>query len=178
MRICGAELRRLVERDRVGHGRADPERAFVEVRHELGADERDQEQRRGEDERRRRPASPRGSAGRRRAAARTRRARARRAGRFGSLTCLRRKYAHSTGSSVSEQSSEPTSANDIVSAIGRNSRPDGPGQHVDRQVPGDDHRDGVEDGALDVARRRRGSRRSGRISCRAARPARGRCSPP
>ncbi len=48
-RTCGAELRRLVERDRVGHRRAHPERAFVEVRHELGADERHEQQRRAED---------------------------------------------------------------------------------------------------------------------------------
>jgi len=47
-------------------------------------------------------------------------------GTSGSLTTLRRKYAHSTGSSVSVHSSDPTSANDIVSAMGRNNRPDGP----------------------------------------------------
>jgi hypothetical protein len=43
-----------------------------------------------------------------------------------SFTRLRKKYAHSTGSTVRENSNDPISANDIVSAIGRKSRPDGP----------------------------------------------------
>ena len=49
------ELRRLVERNRVGHRRAHPQRAFVEVRHELRADERHQQQRRARRQRRRPP---------------------------------------------------------------------------------------------------------------------------
>ena len=48
------ELRRLFEGNRVRHRRADPERAFVEVRHELRADERNQQQR-GREQQRRRP---------------------------------------------------------------------------------------------------------------------------
>ena len=43
-----------------------------------------------------------------------------------SRTPLRMNQAHSTGSSVSVTTSEPTSAKIIVSAIGLNSVPDGP----------------------------------------------------
>ncbi len=39
------DLAGLFEGDGVGHGRAHPQRAFVEVRHELAADEGDQQQR-------------------------------------------------------------------------------------------------------------------------------------
>ena len=49
-----ANLRRdlagLFERNGVRHGGAHPERAFIEVRHELAADERNQQQGRAEDE--------------------------------------------------------------------------------------------------------------------------------
>ena len=45
------ELARRVERNCVGHGGANPQRAFVEMRHELSADEGNQQQRGGEDHR-------------------------------------------------------------------------------------------------------------------------------
>ena len=38
MRICGTMRDGLVERDRVGHRRPHPERALVELGHELGAE--------------------------------------------------------------------------------------------------------------------------------------------
>ncbi len=39
------DLRRFIERDRIGHRRADPQSALVELRHELSADARHQQQR-------------------------------------------------------------------------------------------------------------------------------------
>ena len=40
--------------------------------------------------------------------------------------CLPRKKEHSTGNSVSAHNSDPSSANDMVSAMGWNNRPEGP----------------------------------------------------
>ncbi len=43
------ELARLFKRNRIGHGCAHPQRAFVEMRHELSADERHEQKRGGKD---------------------------------------------------------------------------------------------------------------------------------
>ena len=50
LRTWGENLARLLERDRIGHGGAHPERAFVEMRHELSADEGYEQKRGGEDQ--------------------------------------------------------------------------------------------------------------------------------
>jgi len=70
----------------------------------------------------------------------------------GFVHMLAEKKGAQHGSTVKAQMSEPSSANDMVSAMGWNNRPEGPVKNVDRQVSGDDHRDGVEDGTLHVAR--------------------------
>src|SRR5580704_8414418 len=44
------ELARFFKRDGVGHGSADPQSAFVEVRKKFAADERDEEKSGGKDE--------------------------------------------------------------------------------------------------------------------------------
>ena len=49
-RICGRELGGLFVRNGVRHGGADPQRAFVEMRHEFAADEGDEQQGRAKNE--------------------------------------------------------------------------------------------------------------------------------
>ena len=48
--------------------------------------------------------------------------------------------------------SEPIRAKIIVSAIGLNSTPDGPGEDVDRQEADDDHDDRIEERPVDLGR--------------------------
>jgi hypothetical protein len=47
----GNEARRFLERDRVWHGCADPQRALVQLRHEFGAEAEPEEDRKGEETR-------------------------------------------------------------------------------------------------------------------------------
>jgi hypothetical protein len=54
---------------------------------------------------------------------------------------------------VSVTISEPTSAKTMVSAIGLNSVPGRPGQDIDRQEAGHDHRDGIEQRPIHLRRR-------------------------
>ena len=55
----GRDLRRFVERNGVGHGGAHPQRAFIQLRHELGADAGNEQQRSGQQHGRREASSPR-----------------------------------------------------------------------------------------------------------------------
>ena len=57
------------------------------------------------------------------------------------------------GDQRSVMTSEPSRAKIIVSAIGANSSPDGAGERVDRQEPGHDHGDRVEDRPIHLGRR-------------------------
>ena len=69
-----------------------------------------------------------------------------------SRTPLRISHEQSTGSKVRVTISEPISAKIIVSAIGLNSTPDGPGEDVDRKEADDDDDDRIEERPVDLGR--------------------------
>ena len=108
----GHDLRRFIEGDGVGHGRAHPQRAFVEVRHELRADAGG-EQQRGEQQRHRKCRSfhevGRGSS--RGRAYRSERIRSKIALRR-SRTPLRMSHEHSTGSKRQRDDQRPDQRED------------------------------------------------------------------
>ena len=149
----GRDLRRFVEGDGVGHGRAHPQRAFVQMRHEFGADDGNEQQRQRPAQRPRRWSSRQGCARQKSRPLCRRDLMASNAALRRSRTPSRMNQAHSTGSRVSVTISEPTSANTMVSAIGLNRSPGRPGQDIDRQKADHDHRHGIEERPVHFRRR-------------------------
>ena len=148
----GRDLRRFVERDGVGHGGAHPQRAFVQLRHELGADARDEQQRtrqqngRGE----RRPPGM-GEA----------EIEALGVSRFdgfeSGVAPLPHALAHEPGAQHRQQRQRDDQRADQREDHGvrhrLEQRPGRPGQDIDRQEAGHDHRDRVEQRAIHFRRR-------------------------
>ena len=113
------DLARLFKRDGVRHGGANPQRALVEMRHELAADEGDEQQRRSKDEDGNNQTVSSRPVERPIQLTRVLSLSSIHKQRFGfSRTPLLNQYEASTGTSVRVRISAPTRANDMVSAIG------------------------------------------------------------
>ena len=141
------DLARFLERDGVGHGGANPERAFVQVRHELGADRGNEQQRAAEHQHGRQ----RGGPGMREAEIET----------FGvggfdgfeaGVAPLAHAFAEGPRTKHRQQGQRDDQRADQREdhRVGhrREEFARRPRENVDRQEARDDHRDGVEDRAV------------------------------
>ena len=143
----GRDPGRFIIGDTVGHGGAHPERAFIQMRHEFGADK-------GRDSRASASSTPEprdDAPGMLQAIVEplgVARLDVLKIALRRSTTPSRMNQAQSTGSSVRVTISEPIRANTIVSAIGLNSSAGRPGQDIDRQEAHHDHGDGIDQRAV------------------------------
>ena len=146
------QLGRFLERDRRRHRGPDPERAFVEVRHELRADARGQEYRCRENAHARRRSSSRGRAKHQSSALAYRSRIHSNTGLRRSMTPPRRTRAQSTGSSRERQDQRADQRVDHGVGHRREQPPRWTGQHIDREEARDDDRHRVHDRAIDLGR--------------------------
>ena len=173
----GRDFCRLVEGDGVRHGRAHPQRAFIQLRHELGADARDEQQRKRQQKRR----GERGPPG-----AREAEIEALGVGRFdgfeSGIAPLAHALAHEPRAQHRQQGQRDDQGADQREnhgvRHGLEQRPGRPGQHIDRQEAGHDHRDGVEQRAIHLRRGLQDDLLDVERRCPCAPRSGGRCSRP
>ena len=147
------ELGGLFERNGIRRGGAYPQRAFVQVRHELAADPGNQQQRCGEDRQNHgHRDQPVAQAPAQHSAVHAANGLVDPVARFMHVLPQKKRAQHGQQRQGAKQRAQQCERHGVRHGLEQLAR--WPGEHINRQVPGDDHRDRIENRPLHVARRR------------------------